>query len=57
MHGDIPHLLPYIALAVLCPAAYEQMFRTKLASMLGESTDATPHAEGSSRSSSSEANR
>lgn len=38
--------LPYVALAVLCPAAYEGMARAKLGQLLGSSSETVrPHVE------------
>ena len=40
----IEQALPYVALAVLCPAAYEGMARAKLKQLVGASSATTrPH--------------
>lgn len=42
----IEQALPYVALAVLCPAAYEGLFRQKLRELVGGSRSvARPHVE------------
>lgn len=42
----IEQALPYVALAVLCPAAYEGIARQKLKEIAGASTAvARPHAD------------
>lgn len=41
---------PYIALAILCPAAYEGMARAKLGQLLGSSSETVrPHVDGDDR--------
>jgi hypothetical protein len=42
----IEQALPYVALAVLCPAAYEGMARSKLRQLVGASKSvARPHQD------------
>lgn len=46
---SIEQALPYVALAVLCPGAYEGMLREKVAGLFGASSAvARPHGDPSS---------
>lgn len=43
---SVEQALPYIVLAVLCPAAYEGMARAKVADLVGASSEtARPHED------------
>lgn len=51
----IEQALPYVALAVLCPAAYEGMARAKLADLVGSTgSTARPHVDEDQDAGSSE---
>lgn len=48
---SIEQAIPYVALAVLCPAAYEGMARAKLGQLLGASSaTSAPHQGDNDRS-------